>query len=97
MLTFYVAKPLALTLLVPFARSQPGAIRETTAAQEDESHFDSAVGVFEQALQAIATLPEAHRPALWERLNAVRQRSHNIGYGVGENMDELLAEHGVDD
>ena len=53
--------------------------------------------MFEQALKTIAALPEANRPAWWERLDAVRQRSHNIGYGVGENMDELLAEHGVDD
>jgi hypothetical protein len=64
--------------------------------QDDESHFDALVRMFEQALKAIATLPEAQRPALWERLDAVRQRSHHIGYGVGENMDELLAAHGVD-
>ena len=65
--------------------------------QDDESHFYALVRIFEQALKTIATLPEANRPSLWERLDAVRQRSHNIGYGVGENMDELLAEHGVDD
>ena len=65
--------------------------------QDDESHFDALVRMFEQALKTIATLPEANRQALWERLDAVRQRSHNIGYGVGENMDELLAGHGVDD
>ena len=65
--------------------------------QDDESHFDALVRMFEQALKTIATLPEANRQALWERLDAVRQRSHNIGYGVGENMDELLAGHGFDD
>lgn len=65
--------------------------------QDDEGHFDALVRIFEQALKAIATLPDANRPALWERLDAVRQRSHNIGYGVGEDMDNLLAEHGVDD
>ena len=64
--------------------------------QDDESHFEALVRMFEQALKTIATLPETNRPALWERLDAVRQRSHNIGYAVGENMDELLAEHRVD-
>jgi hypothetical protein len=27
----------------------------------------------------------------------VRRTCHNFGYGVGDDMDELLAEHGVDD
>ena len=67
------------------------------SARTTKATFEALVRMFEQALKTIATLPEANRPALWERLDAVRQRSHNIGYGVGENMDELLAEHGVDD
>ena len=66
-------------------------------AQDAENHFDALVRMFEQALKTIAALPEANGLAWWERLDAVRQRSHNIGYGVGENMDDLLAEHGVDD
>ena len=65
--------------------------------QDDESHFDALVRMFKQALKTIAALSAADRPAWWERLDAVRQRSHNIGYGVGKNMDELLAGHGVDD
>ena len=53
--------------------------------------------MFEQALKAVATLPETQRPPLWTRLQMVRDRSHDIGYGVGEDMDALLTEHGVDD
>ncbi len=82
-------------LMVFYCEQDSGFCAEV--GQDDESHFDALVRMFEQALKAIATLPEANRPALWERLDAVRQRSHNIGYGVGENMDELLAEHAVDD
>lgn len=37
------------------------------------------------------------QPALRARLDVVRDRSHNIGYGVGEDMDALLAEHEGDD
>jgi hypothetical protein len=53
--------------------------------------------MFELALKIIAALPDASRPALWARLDVVRRISHNFGYGVGDDMDELLAEHGVDD
>lgn len=38
-----------------------------------------------------AGLPESQRPALLERLDAVRHISHNFGYGVGDDMDVLLA------
>jgi hypothetical protein len=61
---------------------------------QDESYFDALVRMFEQASRAIGALPEDHRPALWGRMDAVRQRGHNLGYGVGDNMDDLLAEHG---
>lgn len=64
---------------------------------DDEGYLAALVRMFEQALQTIATLPEAQRPALRARLDVVRDRSHNIGYGVGDDMDTLLAQHGGDD
>ncbi len=64
---------------------------------DDEAYLSALVRMFEQALKAVATLPETQRPALWTRLEMVRDRSHDIGYGVGEDMDALLAEHGADD
>jgi hypothetical protein len=30
-------------------------------------------------------------------LDAVRSTCHNFGYGVGDDMDDLLAEYGADD
>ncbi|MGK2951831.1 MAG: hypothetical protein ACSLEZ_05535 [Thiobacillus sp.] len=64
---------------------------------DDEAYLSALVRMFEQALKAVATLPETQRPALWTRLHMVRDRSHDIGYGVGEDMDALLTEHGADD
>ena len=64
---------------------------------DDEAYLSTLVRMFEQALKAVATLPETQRPALWTRLQMVRDRSHDIGYGVGEDMDALLTEHGADD
>ncbi|KAF7963098.1 hypothetical protein AWV80_13780 [Cupriavidus sp. UYMU48A] len=63
---------------------------------QDEGYFDALVRMFEQSLKMIATLPETQRPALWARLAEVRRTSDNFGYGVADDMDELLAEYGVD-
>jgi hypothetical protein len=64
---------------------------------DDEAYLSALVRMFEQALKAVATLPETQRPALWTRLQMVRDRSNDIGHGVGQDMDALLTEHGADD
>ncbi|MDE2616845.1 MAG: hypothetical protein KGL73_07455 [Burkholderiales bacterium] len=64
---------------------------------QDEGYFNALVRMFEQALNAATALPEPLRPELLARLDAVRRTSHNFGYGVGDDMDALLAEHGHDD
>ena len=61
---------------------------------DDEGYFEALVRMFGQALKAIDTLPQTQRSALLARLDAVRQISHDIGYGVGGDMDSLLEEHG---
>ena len=62
---------------------------------QDEGYFDATVRMFETALKTIAQLPETRRQPFWSRLDAVRRISHNFGYYVGDDMDELLAGHGV--
>jgi hypothetical protein len=63
---------------------------------QDEGYFDALVRMFDQALKAIAVLPENRKPEMLARLDAVRRISHNFGYGVGDDMDDLLAEFGID-
>jgi hypothetical protein len=63
---------------------------------QDESYFDALVRMFDQACKAVDVLPEGRRHELWVRLDAVRRLGHNLGYGVGNDMDGLLAEHGFD-
>lgn len=63
---------------------------------DDEGYYDDAVRMFEQALKAIASLPEAQRKPLWARLDAVHHISRNLGYGVNDDLGDLLAEHGAD-
>ncbi|RZL93996.1 MAG: hypothetical protein EOP82_06095 [Variovorax sp.] len=64
---------------------------------QDEGFFGALVRMFEQALQAIARLPDAQRLLLMDRLDRVHHISQNIGYGVDEAMSDLLVEHGTDD
>ena len=60
---------------------------------QDDSYFDALVRMFEQALKAIGQLSTSSRNALVARLDKVRAISHNFGYGVGDDMDSLLAKY----
>ncbi len=61
---------------------------------QDAGYFDALVRMFEQALKMSVTLPAKQRGTMLNRLNAVRTISHNFGYGVGDDMDDLLVEYG---
>lgn len=91
-----VGQPEGLAELMVFYCERAAGFSSDIGLQ-DEGYFDALVRIFEQALKAIAALPDAARPALLKRLDEVRRICHNFGYGVGDDMDELLAEHGVDD
>ena len=60
---------------------------------QDDGYFDALVRMFEQALKAIAPLSASDRSALIARLDKVSAISHNFGYGVGDDMDSLLAKY----
>jgi hypothetical protein len=63
---------------------------------QDESYFAALVRMFDQACKAVGALPEERRRELSVRLDAVRRLGYNLGYGVGDDMDDLLAKHGFD-
>jgi hypothetical protein len=42
----------------------------------------------------VNTLPASRRVGLASRLEGVRQISHKIGYGVGDDMDFLVSRYG---
>jgi hypothetical protein len=60
---------------------------------QDEAYFNALVRMFEQALKTIAQLSASDRNSLITRLDRVGVISHNFGYGVGDDMDSLLARH----
>jgi hypothetical protein len=86
------AQPEGLAELMVFYCERGSSFSKDVGLQ-DEGYFDALVRMFEQALKAIADLPDSQRPALWSRLDAVRRISQDVGYGVGEEMDRLLAEY----
>jgi len=59
---------------------------------QDDSYFNALIRMFEQALQIIAQLSGSDRNLI-ARLDKVRTISHNFGYGVGVDMDSLLAKY----
>jgi hypothetical protein len=60
---------------------------------DDEGYLDALIRMFERALDVTCQLPAADRDALIARLDRVRTISHNLGYGVGDTMDYLLADY----
>ncbi|MCY0916336.1 hypothetical protein [Massilia antarctica] len=59
----------------------------------DESFFVSLMGMFRQTLKLTISLAPEQRDSLLERLDEVSLVSRNFGYGLGEEMDDLLDEH----
>jgi len=60
---------------------------------QDDGYFNALVRMFDQTLKVIGQLPALDHNALIARLDRVRVISHNFGYGVGDDMDSLLARH----
>ena len=78
-------------LMVFYCESAAGFSNDV--GNQDEGYFDSLINMFEQALKATCQLSTRDRDALFARLDRVRTISHNFGYGVGDDMDDLLAKY----
>lgn len=89
-----VGQPEGLAELMVFYCQQAAGFY-ADVGMDDEGHFDALVRMFGQALTATLKLPAEQRDALLSRLDEVRRISHDFGYGVGDEMDDLLAAHGV--
>jgi hypothetical protein len=55
--------------------------------------FNALVSMFDQALKVTDQLPASDHNALIARLDRVRAVSHSLGYGVGDDMDSMLAKY----
>ncbi|MDE3149728.1 MAG: hypothetical protein KGL37_09695 [Acidobacteriota bacterium] len=87
-----VGEPAGLAeLMVSFCESAVGFSNDV--GYQDEGYFDALVNMFEPALKVICQLPASDRDTLIARLDRVRTMSHNLGYGVGDDMDSLLVDY----
>jgi len=91
-----ISQPEGLAELMVFYCERAAGFSNDVGLQ-DEGYFDALVRMFGQALKTIDALPHDFRPALIARLDSVRHISQNFGYGVGDDMDDLLSEYGLDD
>jgi hypothetical protein len=78
-------------LMVSFCENAAGFSNDV--GYQDENYFGALVHMFEQALKVTCQLPTSDRHALIVRLDRVRTISHNLGYGVGDDMDSLLVDY----
>ena len=86
-----VGEPAGLAELMVFYCERAAGFCSDIGYQED-GYFDALVRMFEHALKAIAQ-STSDRHALIARLAKVRAVCHNFGYGVGDDMDSLLANY----
>jgi hypothetical protein len=87
-----VGDPTGLAELMVFYCEQASGFASDVGYQ-DESYFDALVRMFEQSVATANTLPADTRDALIARLDRVRSISHKCGYGVGDDMDSILAKY----
>jgi hypothetical protein len=91
-----IGQPAGLAELMVFYCERAAGFTNDVGLQ-DEGYFNALVRMFDQALKALSTLRAIDRPELLARLDAVRRTCHNFGYGVGDDMDTLFAEHAADE
>jgi hypothetical protein len=60
---------------------------------DDVDYLNALVRMFDQALATATTLPADSQAALRARLEQVCENCHNLGYGVGDSMDDILADY----
>lgn len=77
-------------LLVFYCERAAGFCREVD--YRDSAYFDALVRVFAEALKATASLTGSVKKSFLARLDHVRNISRQLGSGIGEEMDVLLAE-----
>ncbi len=85
-----VGDPAGLAELMVFYCEQAAGF-SSDVGYADEAWFNALVNMFEHALSMAEKLPDTARDVLIARLNRVRSASHEFGYGVGEDLDDILA------
>ena len=68
-----------------------------TCGMEDESYFNALTQIIEQALKALQQLEMEQKVPFIERLARLRYRSNQYGYGIEEDIEELMEKYHLTD
>jgi hypothetical protein len=60
-----------------------------SCSMEDESYFAALIRMYGRSLEFVSSLPPAERPTYLERLDKLRSRGRNVGWGVEEELNSL--------
>jgi hypothetical protein len=60
-----------------------------SCSMEDESYFAALIRMYERSLEFVSNLPPAERATYLERLDKLRSRAKNIGWGVRDELNSL--------
>jgi hypothetical protein len=60
-----------------------------SCSMEDEDYFAALIRMYGQSLEFVSSLPLAGRTTYLERLNKLRPRARNVGWGVEEELNSL--------
>ncbi len=77
--------------------SERAAWFSANVGMDNEVYLTALVNMFNEALNLVTALPAGQGDALLGRLQAVRTVCQNLGYGVGEDIEDLWARQGLPD
>ena len=60
-----------------------------SCSMEDDSYFVALIRMYERSLEYVLSLPPAERSTYLDRLDKLRSRGRNVGWGVEEELNSL--------
>jgi hypothetical protein len=60
-----------------------------SCSMEDESYFVALIRMYGRSLEFVSSLPPAERTTYLQRLDKLRSRGRNVGWGVEEELNSL--------
>ena len=90
-----IGRPEDLAELMVFFCERAAGFCDDVALQ-NEAYFDALVRMFEQAAKQVRSLPAERHEVFGARLVAACQHCRDLGYGVYDEVRDILAEHGFE-
>jgi hypothetical protein len=91
-----IGEPAGLAELSSFYCEEAFSFLESCAF-EDEPDFVELIRIYDQAVKRVLDLPVAERHAYAKRLGNLRSRARPIGWGVGDELNSIWYEAGLDE